>query len=110
MKLVARDKPNQMLTAAGTGDLRTPASARILARPFSGAEAILPILSIRTADGVRFVPNSRPVSNSKSYRNCDLNLLLSALTSSGSPEDTKTNWGAPFGGFSSHLLMSSDIA
>src|SRR5215831_8039107 len=99
-----------MFTPADTADLRTPVSARILARPFSGAEAILPVLSMSTAEGVRFVPNSGPVSNSESYRNCDLNLLLSALTSSASPEDTKTNRGAPFGGFSSHLLMSLEIA
>src|SRR5260370_39204726 len=108
MKAPAETK-NQTPAPARIADLRTPASTRILARPASGADAILPSRSTSTAEGVRFVPNRAPTANSESYRNWDLNLLLSALTSSASPEETKTNCGAPLGGFSSHLLLSSNI-
>src|SRR5262244_154280 len=100
---------SQAPVAARTLDLRTPARARMLGRPASGAEAILPFLSMSTAEGVRFVPNTGGTSNPGSCRNCDLNLLLSAFTLVRSPEEMKTNWGAPLGGFCSHTLMSSAI-
>src|SRR5207302_8110184 len=77
--------------------------------PAVGGDAILPSLSISTADGVRFVPKSTPTSSSGSYRNCDLNLARSILISSSSPEGTNSSRGAPFGGSPSHLFMSSDI-
>src|SRR6185295_13624675 len=98
----------QKLDAIGSSTFRAPASARTPGDPTSTIEAILPSRSISTADGTEPVPNSGATSCSRSCRNRDLKFLLASSIASASPEATNTSRGAPFGGFSSQRVTSSD--